>query len=294
MTLIFTFPECESFSKRLGNYLNLPVYTFETKIFPDGESYVRYPIDVRNEDIIIVQNPYPDQDRKLQQLYLAIDAAHDLGADKVIIVLPYFAYSRQDRRFRDGEAISLKTILKIFKKLNVYAVLTVDIHKPQAFTYEDLKCINIEPFSKYAEYIRNTIGIENLVLLSPDVGSLWRVERVGKLLNIEFDYLEKFRDRITGEITVKPKSLNVEGKNVIIIDDMIATGGTIVEASKILKKQGVKKIYTIATHCLLLGNADQKILNAGVEDVICSDTIECRYTKISTIELIGEELRKLI
>lgn len=292
--VVLALPEARRYAENVARVLSAELVEVETKDFPDGESYVRIPVAVSGKKVVVVSSVYPLQDKKLMKTFLLVDAARDLGAERVVAVIPYFAYSRQDRRFRDGEPVSLKTVLSILSSLGVDAVVTVDVHKPAAFTHERMRCINVEPFGLYAEKIREVAGGESVVVLSPDFGSLWRAEKIARELNVEFDYFEKYRDRVTGQITMKPRQVNVQGRTVVIVDDIIATGGTMREAAKYVREMGAKRVLAVATHCLFLGDADAKLLQSGVERILCSDTIETPYSEICTSTLVGEHLREIL
>ncbi len=292
--IVLALPEARKYAEGIVRVLNAEFVEVETKDFPDGESYVRIPVSVSGKKVVVVSSVYPLQDKKLMKTFLLVDAARDLGADEITVVIPYFAYSRQDRRFRDGEPVSLKTVLSILYSLGVDAVVTVDVHKPAAFTHEKMRCINVEPFGLYAEKIRQIAGSEPVAVLSPDFGSLWRAEKVARELNVEFDYFEKYRDRVTGQITMKPRQVNVQGKTVVIVDDIIATGGTMREAARYVREMGAKRVLAVATHCLFLENADVKLLQSGVDKIICSDTVETPYSEICTSTLVGEHLRQIL
>ncbi|ADN50291.1 ribose-phosphate diphosphokinase [Vulcanisaeta distributa] len=290
--LVASFPWSSDMGNDVANALGLMHVVLETKQFPDGESYIRYPIDISTYDgLILIQRAYPEQNTRLIQAMLAIHAAHDLGVKRVHVILPYLPYSRQDRRFRDGEPVSLQTMLSLLSSLGASSIITVDVHKPEAFRVANTQCINIEPFKLYADRLR---GIKDAVLLSPDIGSLWRVGKVSEYLGVSFSYLEKFRDRVTGEVTMKPKELDVAGKEVFIIDDIIATGGTIIEATKILRSLGAIRIHAIATHCLLLNMADSRMFDAGVSSITCSNTIPTRYSEVNVNQLIINVLKELV
>ena len=292
--LVLSFPDEASRGERLARALGCEFVSVEYKVFPDGEDYVRVPVDVKGRDVVVLSTLYPDQDRKIFRTLLLLDALRDLGAGRIVLACPYFAYARQDRRFRDGEAVSLKSLIKLFECAGADVIVTVDVHKPEAFRGERARCVNVEPFGLYAEKIRQVVGGERIVVLSPDFGSLWRAQRVAEKLGVEFDYFEKYRDRITGEITMKPRQVDVKDKVVVIVDDIIATGGTLREATRIVKSMGAKKVVAVATHCQLLGGADAKLREAGIETIMCSDTLETPYSNISVIELIADEIRKIL
>ncbi len=294
-TLIASMPGSEDIGEKIALALNAAHAVLETKIFPDGESYVRYPIDPGKYDmVIVVQRAYPEQDRRLIKALLAAHAARDLGAKEIHVVLPYLPYARQDRRFREGEVISLKAVLELFRGIGVKSIVAVDVHKPEAFHIENLRCINVEPFREYARAIREVVSGGDVVLLSPDLGSYWRVRKIAEALNVPFDHLEKSRDRVTGEITIRPKEIDVKGKFVFIIDDIIATGSTIAEAARILRSRGAAGIGVIATHCLMLGDAEAKLKSAGVEPIICSNTIPTAYSRIDVSGIIAEALKSTL
>ncbi len=293
MTLILTFPEASERGRKLANIIGGEHTCVEYKIFPDGEDYVRVPVNVSGREIIVLSDLYPDQDRKIFRTLLLLDALRDLGASKIILICPYLAYSRQDRRFRDGEAVSLRTLITLLENLNASYILTVDVHKPEAFRGSRSTCINVEPFARYAEYVRKNIG-EDVIVLSPDFGSLWRAEKVAKHLGTSYDYFEKYRDRVTGQITMRPRQVDVKNRKVLIVDDIIATGGTIREATRILRDMGASEVHVIATHCQFLNDAYRKIKDAGVSSVICSDTIETECSKVTVLDLIGEEVRRIL
>ncbi|OYT25380.1 MAG: ribose-phosphate pyrophosphokinase [Thermoprotei archaeon ex4572_64] len=291
-SLVLNFSESEDLGKKLSSILNLERYSIESKIFPDGEVYIRLPVSPENRKVIIIQRLYPEPNINFIKLLLTVDACRDLNAEEIVVILPYLAYSRQDKRFREGEAVSLKTILKTLKDLGVKSIITIDVHKPQAYSLEGLNCINIEPFDEYARYIESNIG--DCVILSPDYGSLWRAESTAKRLNVLYDYFEKTRDRITGEVTIRPKQIDVQNRDVVIIDDIIATGGTIVKAIDILKSLGVRNVHVIATHGLFIDNADVKIIKAGASSITCTNTVINKYSKIDITELIAKKLRQII
>ncbi len=292
--LVLSFPDEVGRGEKLARALGCEFVNVEYKVFPDGEDYVRVPVDVRGRDVIVLSTLYPDQDRKIFRTLLLLDALRDLGASKIVLVCPYLAYARQDRRFRDGEAVSLRSLIKLLECAGADIIVTVDVHKPEAFRGERARCVNVEPFRLYAEKIREVVGCDNVVVLSPDFGSLWRAQRVAERLNVEFDYFEKYRDRVTGEITMRPRQVEVRDRTVVIVDDIIATGGTLREATRIVRSMGARRVVAIATHCQFLGGADVKLREAGIEIIMCSDTIETPYSTISVVELIADEIRKVL
>jgi ribose-phosphate pyrophosphokinase len=167
----------------------------------------------------------------------------------------------------------------------------VDVHNPEAFGAVGMRCINVEPFVEYGNYLMN-LG-RPLMVLSPDKGSLWRARILGQALNSPFDYFEKFRDRITGDVSMRGKVIGDVGR-VVIIDDIVATGGTIIEAIGILRSLGIGEIHVLATHCLLLNDADKRIMEAGASSITCSNTVRTRYSHIDVVKLMLRAIGDLL
>ncbi len=272
---------CEGFAKVLEE----EVMYAERKRFPDGEVYVRVPGRVFNEDVILLHTGYPDQNASLIELYLTVDLLYDLGAERVHVVLTYTPYARQDRRFREGEAISIKTILRL---INADTFFTVDIHKKYSLTYFEGEAFD---FSSLPVIVKKA-NVQADMVLAPDRGALERAKQVANELGVPSDYLEKFRDRVSGEVTIKPKNLEVEGKRVLIVDDIVSTGSTLALAAKTLYQQGAKEVIVAVAHALMIGNAREKLREAGIKRVITANTLAKEYEE--EVVDISEELAAFV
>jgi len=294
MVLIVGGPAANGVDEKLAEITRYRLVKIIHKVFPDGESYVRYPVSVKGENIVIVQSLYAPQDKHFLELLLMVDAALDLGAERVIVVAPYLAYSRQDRMFLEGEAVSIRTLLKTLRNLGTYAFITVDIHKEYSLKHFGERAYNVTAMEEIAKHIREQFpDLENPLVLSPDKGALIHASRVAKVLDSEYDYLEKERDRVTGEIRVKPKEIPVNGRDVIVVDDIISTGGTIALATKSMLKQGARRVIVGCTHPLLIGNAKEKLRKAGVSYLVATDTIPSEYSKVSVAPVIAKLLKEI-
>lgn len=272
----------------LTGYQNVPV---ASKIFPDGESYVRLEDNVPDKNVAIVQTTCPPgQDGKLFQLAFMADAAKRAGTSKVTAVVPYFAYARQDKMFLSGEGISVETIARMLKVAGIDELLTVNIHSPHVLDQFPFPARTVSAIPLLAEYFVQK-GFKGAFALSPDKGALYIAKQAQTVLGGEAGHLDKQRDRYTGQTKQTAEGLNVKGKTVVIFDDIISTGGTIVGAAKILREQGAKHIFCACVHGLLIGDAEKRILDAGVEKIVGTDSVPSSVSKVSLAPLISQELR---
>jgi len=286
-------PASNGLEDDLAEELKAERVKLEHKLFPDGESYLRYPIDVKDKTVILVQSLYPPQDKHLIELLFASDAAKDLGASKVVAVVPYLAYSRQDKRFREGEPISVKTVLKLMRCSGVDAVVTVDIHKEASLSHFGREAVNLSAAEELARYFKGSL--RDPLVLAPDEGALRRAEAAARVLGCEHDYLEKRRDRVTGGVKLSPKEVSkVRGRDVLIIDDIISTGGTIALAAKEALRLGASKVVAACTHALLAKGALERMRGAGVEEVVAANTIPSPVSKVSVAKLLAGAVRELL
>jgi ribose-phosphate pyrophosphokinase len=254
--------------------VEIPVYE---KVFPDGELYVRLlnPEKVTNKSVVLVSTLYPDQGRGLLRTLLIIDAIKQSNPGRVIGVIPYLAYSRQDKVFMPGEPISACVVVKALKNTGLDALLTVDVHSPRV-----LECFGDQACNILVSdlMVGNALKyLEKPIVLAPDKGALERASFAARVHGLEYDYLEKKRDRVTGAVSYTPRELSVSGRDVVIVDDIISTGGTIAEATRILYKSGARRVVVAATHGLLVGEALRKLEEAGVFKLILADTLLARY-----------------
>jgi ribose-phosphate pyrophosphokinase len=283
-------PASKHLGEKIAGILGAQKVNVAFKIFPDGESYVRLEGDMRDE-VAIVQTTSPPQDSRLMQLALMADAAKRSGAKKITAVVPYLAYARQDRAFLQGEAVSIETIASMLKVAGVDALVTVNVHQQMVLDRLPFPAKSVSAIPLLAEYFKNR-RFSDFFVIAPDKGAVHIAEEAGRVLGTGYGYLDKQRDRYTGQVSMEKKTFNVKGKTVIIFDDIISTGGTIVAAAKILKDQGAEKVYTACVHPLLVGDAEKRILDAGVEEVIGTDSIPSRVSKVSLASLIARELTK--
>jgi len=284
-------PASLQLGKLVAGELKARVVSVEFKRFPDGESRIRLEGDVKDEDAVVVQTTGPPQNENLVQLFLLADTVKDLGARSITAVVPYFAYARQDKRFRSGECFSVKTIVSLLHTCGVGRVLTVNSHNPAilqtlAVPVEDLSAIGL-----LAEHFRK-LGFGGAFALSMGKKGLDTAAEAGKVLGGNYDYVPTQRDVVTGNVTIEKKPLAVKGKTVVVFDDIISSGGTMTKTVAWVKELGAERVYAACVHPLLSDEVREKILKAGADEVIGTDTVPSKVSKVSVAPLIVEALKK--
>jgi ribose-phosphate pyrophosphokinase len=263
----------------------------EYKTFPDGELYLRFTGEVTNEKLAIIQTTSPPQDTRLMELLLLIDTAHELGAHSITAVVPYFAYARQDKRFRSGEPISAKTMIKLIEAVGVTRFITVNIHSTKILENFNIPAENLSAIPLLAKHFYSR-GFAKAFALAPDEGAIDMAIEASKILGGEYGWLKKERDKITGEIIVEKKLFDIKGRDAIVFDDIISTGGTMATAVKILKEQGARRVYAACVHPLLIGDAKERILKSGADGIVGTNSVQGPASTVSLAPLIAEALKK--
>ncbi|NLL95374.1 MAG: ribose-phosphate diphosphokinase [Thermoplasmatales archaeon] len=272
-------------AKELASLLGCAYVQAATTRFPDGECYTRIDSPALEDDVVIVQNTYPDGN--LIEMFLLQDAVKRMGAKSIVLVIPYFGYARQDRVFRPGEPESAKVMSQ---RLDMLAdgVITVDIHKPDVLRFFTCPTRDLRAAGPIADYFSERGGID--IVLAPDLGAAGRAADVGTRMGKPHDYLEKVR--ISGtEVRVKPAEIDVAGKNILIVDDIIATGGTIIAATSQLKEEGAASVTVACTHGVFVSNALERLTGSLLDGVLCCNTLENEVSHISVAPIIADTLR---
>jgi ribose-phosphate pyrophosphokinase len=282
-------PASQELGKRIAEKLGVQSAKIYFRKFPDGETYIRLEDNLKGEELVVVQTTSPPQETHLMQLFLMADTAKDLGAKKVIAVVPYLAYARQDKRFLPGEAVSIRTISKLLATSGVDSLLTVNVHKEKVLKKIGFPAESLSVMTLLAEHLKKK-GLANAFALAPDEGASEWAEEASQILGGGFGWLRKKRDKYTGEITTEQKQFNVEGRDVIIFDDIISSGRTTANAVKILKKQKARRVYAACAHPLLIGDARQIIIKNGAEAVVGTDSVPSSISVVSVAPLIARAL----
>jgi ribose-phosphate pyrophosphokinase len=225
------------------------------------------------------------------ELFMMIDSVKRMGAKKIIIVVPYLAYTRQDKIFRPGESQFALAVIQLINYFGIDEFYSVDVHAPKILNECSCKSVNIDSMKLLADYIKSK-GANDIVVVSPDKGAIERskafADHFGTTVPVEV--FEKERDVKTGEIKMRG-SLTLKDKDVVIADDIIATGGTMATAIKLAKTSGARKVFAVATHALLLGQAKFRILKAGADEIIGTDSIDNEVCRVSLSKIISDYLK---
>ncbi|MHB1908619.1 MAG: ribose-phosphate diphosphokinase [Nitrososphaerales archaeon] len=276
----------------LASKLATKLVRIENVDFPDGESKVRILDEARNKSVAIVQSLYPPQDKHFLQLLLTAHKLSEDGAD-VNAVIPYLAYARQDKEFLPGEIVSLGVISHLLRSVGVRRLVTVDIHSAQGLGLFSIPVYSCSAMPLLAEYILQNHDLKNPIAVSPDFGSSSRVEAFAAVLKSEYVSFKKTRNRQTGEIATEGQNLKLVGRDAVIVDDMISTGGSTAKCAQLLKKYGARRVIATCTHAILVGGAVDKMTAAGVDEIVASNTIPSRYSKVDVTPLIASYFQTL-
>jgi len=290
--IIIPGPSSLELGKKIAEFVKAKTVSVAFKRFPDGESYVRFEGEVASEDVIIVQTTSPPQDTNLFQLFLMADTAKDLGARVVVAVVPYLAYSRQDKRFLHGESFSSQTVAKLLEKTGVDQLLTVNVHQQSVLDEFPFPAKSVSAIPLLAQYFQSR-GLEGAFALAPDEGAKEYATEAARILNGGYGWRHKERDRYSGAISFRDEKYDVEGKDAVIFDDIISTGGTTADAVKALKTHGAKRVFCACVHPLLIGDAEKKIMSNGAEEIVGTDCVPSSVSKVSVAPLIAKALLRL-
>ena len=289
-----------SLSNEISEYLDVPLVDPQLRRFANGEIYCEIEKNVRGSDVFLIQTLSHPVNDNLMELLIMIDALKRASAESITAVIPYYGYSRQDRKASPRTPISAKLVADMITAAGASRVVTMDIHAGQIQGFFNIPFDNIYASPVFLNYIQNNISLDNLMMVSPDAGGVERVRWYAKKLQTDIAMIDKRR---TGPNVAKAMNIvgDVAGRDVIIVDDMIDTAGTLVEAAKTLRDHGAKKIYAFATHGILSGPAAERISECKeLEAVVITDTIplcdECSKVEkikvLSTADILSKAIHR--
>ncbi|MEH7383766.1 ribose-phosphate diphosphokinase [Bacillus sp. JJ1533] len=255
--------------------------------FSDGEIHINIEESVRGSEVYLVQSTSQPANEHVMELLIMIDALKRASAKNINVVIPYYGYARQDRKARSREPITAKLIANLLETAGATRVLTMDLHAPQIQGFFDIPVDQLLGVPLLAEYFTNK-GLEDVVVVAPDQGGVVRARKLASQLNVPIAFIDKRRPK-PNVAQIMNIVGNIEGKNAIIIDDLIDTAGTITIAAKALKEMGAKGVYACCTHPVLSGPAIERIESSPIEELVVTNTIqlpeEKQLDKITTISV---------
>ena len=274
--------------KDIARNLKLKLVNTNIKRFPDNEIYVEINENIRGNSIFVVQSTSNPVNDNLMELLICIDALRRSSAKNITAVIPYFGYARQDRKVVPRTAISAKLVSNLITDAGANRILSVDLHAGQIQGFFDIPVDNLFATPIFARHIKKNIKTNNLICVAPDVGGVERARALSRRINVGIAIIDKRRPT-PGKSEVMNIVGNVKNKKCVIVDDIIDSGGTIVNAAKALKDKGAKEIYVYITHAVLSGSAVDKIKESQIKKLIITDTIDnSKKIKISKkIEVIS-------
>jgi len=275
-------------SKEISKRLKLKLINRNIKKFADGEIYIEINENIRGNSVFVIQSTSTPANDNIMELLLCIDALRRSSAKNITAVIPYFGYARQDRKVAPRTSISAKVVSNLITNAGASRIVTVDLHAGQIQGFFDIPVDNLFTTPMFAKYIKKKFKTKNLICVSPDVGGVQRTRGLATKLKIDLAIIDKRRPE-AGKSKVMNIIGDVKGKNCIIVDDIIDSGGTIVNAVEALKKAGATDVYVFVTHAVLSGDAADKIKKSKIKKLIITDTIDnsLKIKNNSKIEVIS-------
>ena len=290
----------KNLSQKISKFLKNRLVNSSIRKFSDGEIYIEINENIRGNSIFVIQSVSSPANDNLMELLLCIDALKRSSAKNITAVIPYFGYARQDRKVVPRTSISAKLVSNLIAKAGADRVVTVDLHAGQIQGFFDIPVDNLFATPIFARHVKKKIKTKNLICIAPDVGGTERARALGKLLNVGLAIVDKRRPK-AGQSQVMNIIGDVRGKTCIIVDDIIDSGGTIVNAAAALKKRGAKDVHVYVTHGVLSGGAENKIKISNIKNLVITDTIDnaAKVKNIKNIEvltisnLVGEAIKRI-
>ena len=275
-------------SKNIARQLKLKLVNTNIKSFADGEVYVEINENIRGNSVFVIQSTSTPANDNLMELLLCIDALRRSSAKNITAVIPYFGYARQDRKVVPRTSISAKLVSNLITNAGASRIVTVDLHSGQIQGFFDIPVDNLFTTPLFARYIKKNLKNKNLICVSPDVGGVQRTRGLATKINVDLAIIDKRRLQ-PGKSQVMRIIGNVQNKECIIVDDIIDSGGTIVNAVDALIREGAKSVYVFVTHAVLSGEAINKIKKSKINKLIITDSIDNtkKIKNVSKIQVLS-------
>ncbi len=292
---IFSGKGSSVLANKIAQHYGKPLGKSTSQKFSDGELSFSYNESIRGNNLFIVQSTVPPSDNIIE-LLLMVDAARRASVEQVTVVMPYFGYARQDRKDRPRVSIAAKLMANLLTAAGAHRLMTMDLHAGQIQGFFDIPVDHLDGTAIFVPYVQS-LNLENLIFASPDVGGTARARAFAKHFQVDMVVCDKHRKR-ANEIASMQVIGNVEGRDVILVDDMADTAGTISKAANLLKEKGASSVRAICTHPILSGKAYENIANSALTEMIVTDTIPLKQssekiTVLTVADLFAKAIRKV-
>ena len=293
---VFSGTANQELSRQIAKYLGIPLSEASIKRFSDGEISVQIGESVRGKDVFIIQSTCAPTDTNLMELLILTDAIKRSSASTVTAVIPYFGYARQDRKAAPRVPITAKLVANMIETAGIDRVVTMDLHAGQIQGFFDIPVDNLYGTITFINYLKNK-HLSNPIVASPDIGGVARARSLAKQLNLDLAIIDKRREK-ANESEVMNVIGDVNGKDVILIDDMVDTAGTLIKAAAAFKERGATSVTAFCTHPVLSGPAYERIATGAIDELVVTDTIPLKEQNehikvISVAPLFAEVIRRV-
>lgn len=285
---IFACNSAEEFTKEICDCLNLPMGKRESFKFQNDNNFIQLEETVRDQDVFIVQTTQPPVNERVMELLIMIEAVKRASAKRVTVVLPYFIYSRSDKKDQPRVPVTAKLMAKLLEAAGADRIITCDLHNPSIQAYFDINCDRLTAKNLLEKYF-DSKKLKDIVVVATDAGSSKRAYKYSHYFNCPLALIDKRRDANNDKAVAANIIGDIKGKTALIFDDEVSTAGTLVEAANILKEHGAKEIYAGAAHGVLVGPAIERIKNSPIKELVVTNTIpvepEKRIDKIKVVSI---------
>jgi len=283
-------PSSEELAKNIAKKLRAKYLKTTMKVFPDGESKLTISGNAKKGTVVIVSSTGPPVDSNILRTLELISKSREMS-QKVIAVIPYLGYAKQDKEFLRGEIVTISVIAKLLKAAGATHLIVVDFHSKEAMNFFKFPIKNLSAIPAFVDYFQK-YNLKDPLVVSPDMFWQSNAEKFAKHLNASVLSLNKQRDRHTGKLVIKsPPQIFPKGGDLIIFDDMVSSGGTILKALQFLKRKNFHKVYVVCTHSVFVGDSKKRIKIAGVDEIIGTNSIEGKFSKVDLSEIICQAIK---
>lgn len=268
--MVFSGTKSRYLAEEICKELDCPLGQMNTTYFADGEFAVSYEESIRGKNVFLVQSTFPNSDN-LMELLLMVDAAKRASANSIVAVIPYFGWARQDRKDKPRVSIGAKLVADLLSVAGVSRIITMDLHADQIQGFFDIPVDHLYASMVFIPYI-NSLQLDNLVIATPDVGGSKRASAYSKCLGVPLVLCHKTRAKANVVDTMQIIG-DVEGKNVVLVDDIVDTAGTISKAANLMMENGALSVRAIASHCIMSGNASERVRESAMTEIVFTNSI---------------------